>query len=132
MQEAHELRQIRNVVMLASCQRMIKRNVYNSVAVLHIKNNRIPALLTPAADDAQAVIAAGHHPGQVNSANFEIPGNGYAFFNDRRIENTGDDQSLSGFKEVARAIVVGLADSVGDFAGSQVPGFFEELAGNSG
>ena len=72
MQEVNELGQVGNVVALSAGQRVVEGDVDDAVAILYIEDHRIAADLSPMSDDAQSMIAARHHSGQINGADFEI------------------------------------------------------------
>ena len=64
VQESGKLGQIRDHgTALLRGQRVIESYVENSVTILYVEYHRIAAQLTPAADNAQAVVAAGHDSG---------------------------------------------------------------------
>src|SRR5215469_17020038 len=74
MQKVCKFRHIADVDMLPAGQRMVEGNVDAAVAVLDIENYGIAPHFTPVLDNAYAVVASGHHAGQVNGADFEIVG----------------------------------------------------------
>ena len=89
---------------------MVKGNAQASVAILDVKNDRVAANFTPMADYAHSMVAARHDPGQINSADFEIPCNWDSLLYNRPFENSGDDDLLSGFKEDTLAVVISFTD----------------------
>src|SRR5271157_3975513 len=115
MQEANELGQVGNIVALSAGQRVVESDVDDAVAILDIEDDRVAADLAPMADDAQSMIAACHYPGQVNGADFEISCNWDSSLYNRRFENSGDDDLLSGFEEDSLTVVVGCAEGFGQF-----------------
>ena len=54
------LRQVVDVNLVRTDQRMLERNIDRSIAILNIKHNCIAARLAPAADDLHAVVACRH------------------------------------------------------------------------
>src|ERR1035437_1182900 len=115
MQEVDELGQVGNIVALSAGQRVVEGDVDDAVAILDVEDDRVAADFAPVADDAQPMIAARHHPGQVNGADFEISCNWDRFLYNWRFENSGDDDLLSGFEEDPLTVVVGCADGFGQF-----------------
>src|SRR6202140_4501362 len=75
MQEANELRQVGNIVALSGGQRVVEGDVDDAVAILYVEDDRVAADFAPMADNAHSMIAARHHPCQINRADFEIPCN---------------------------------------------------------
>src|ERR1035438_4575285 len=66
MEEVNELGQVGNIVALPAGQRVVEGDVDDAVAILDVEDDRVAADFAPMADDAQSMIAARHHPGQVN------------------------------------------------------------------
>src|ERR1035441_7838011 len=96
MEEVNELGQVGNIVALPAGQRVVEGDVDDAVAILDVEDDRVAADFAPMADDAQSMIAARHHPGQVNGADFEISCNWDRFLYNYGFENSGDDDLLSG------------------------------------
>src|ERR1700674_2563495 len=115
MQEANELGQVGNIVALSGSQRMVEGDVDDAVAILDVEDDGVAADFTPMADNAHSMIAARHHPGQINGANFEIPCNWDSLLYNRPFENSGDDDLLSGFQEDALAVVISFSNGSGQF-----------------
>src|SRR5882672_12761058 len=119
-------------MLLSGGQRMIEGDVDNAVAVFDVKHYRVAADFVPVANDAQAVVAAGHHAGQVDGAGFEILGDGDGFLYNGHVENARDDQLFTGVEKSSCAVAVRLADGFGEFARSQVASLPQVLARNGG
>src|ERR1700732_689321 len=115
MQEANELGQVGNIVALSGGERVVEGDIDDAVAILDVKNDRIAADFAPMADYTHSMIAARHHPGQINGADFEIPCNWDSLLYNRPFENSGDDDLLSGFEENALAVVVRFSNGSGQF-----------------
>src|SRR5713226_9417032 len=120
MQEANELGQVGNIVALSGGEGVVEGNVDDAVAILNVEYYRVAADFAPMADDAHPMIAARHHPGQVNGADFEISCNWDRFLYNCGFENSGDDDLLSGFEEDPLPVVVGFADGCGEFQRGEV------------
>src|ERR1039458_4914899 len=115
MQEMNELGQVGNIVALSAGQGVVEGDVDDAVAILDIENDRIAANFAPVSDDALPMIAARHHPGQINGADFEIPCNWDRFLYNWRFENSRDNDLLSRFEEDPLPVMVGGADGFGHF-----------------
>src|ERR1700722_1103927 len=115
MQEADELGNVVNINFVLAEQRMLEGNVNAAVGILDVKDYGVTADLAPVADDAESVVAGGHYSGEVDGADFEISGNGDGFFGDGRGEDSGDDDGLVGFENVAGVgFMIRGADGVGE------------------
>ena len=57
----------------------------------------VTAGFAPALNNLNAAIASRHQASQVNGTNFKVFGDGNSFLGDRRVQNSGDGQLLSGF-----------------------------------
>src|SRR5436305_322590 len=87
-----------------------------SVGIFDIEHDGIASDFTPMLDDAEAVIAGGHHAGEIHGADFEVFGDGDGLGSDRGSEDPGNDNVLVGLQNVARVrLVIGRADRVGQF-----------------
>jgi len=96
---------------------MLEGNVDAAVGVFDVEDDGVAADFAPVADDAESVVAGGHDAGQVDGADFEIFGNGDGLLGDGSGEDSGDDDIFVGFENVGGAIVVAVADGVGEFRG---------------
>src|SRR5271154_5472878 len=79
MEEVHKLREVRDIVALSGSEGVVESDVNDAVAVFDVEYNRVAANFTPVTDDADAMITARHHAGQINGANFEISCNRHRF-----------------------------------------------------
>jgi hypothetical protein len=111
---------------------MVEGDVDDAVAILDVEDYGVAAHFAPVPDNAEAVLAARHHAGEVDGADFEISCHWDGILYNRRFQNTGNDDGLSGFEEDSLAIVVGFANGVGKFGRSQVLGLAQRLAGDRG
>src|SRR3982750_1202461 len=83
VQEVDQLGNIVDVNLVLSEERVVEMDVDAPIGILDIENDGIAANFAPMADDSKTMIAARHHSGQVDGANFEILGNGDGLFSDR-------------------------------------------------
>src|SRR5207253_6601340 len=86
-----------NWCMMASEQRVLEMNVHAAVAVFYVENDRVPADLTPAPDDAQSAIACRHDSGQIHCPDFEVTRHWDRFLHDWRVQNPWNNYLLPGF-----------------------------------
>src|SRR5579884_4181593 len=120
MQEMNVLGNVRNVSLVSSEQRVLKRDVYDAVAVFDIENYCISAHLAPVLDNLYAVVASSHQPGKVDRAHFEVFGHWNGFFSDGVLKNSRNRKLLPGFQERAVYVAIGAADCIGKFRGGQI------------
>src|SRR5580698_9253564 len=118
MQEMDELRQVVNVDLMLAEQRVLEGNGDAAVGIFDVEDYGVAANFAPVADDAKSMIAGGHDAGEVDGADFKIPGNGNGFFDDGRGQDSGDGDLLAIFQDVAEAVAVYLADGFGQLRGS--------------
>src|SRR5215467_2443175 len=80
MDEAHELRQIADrVILVLTLQWVDEGNINAAVAVLDVEHHRISTRVMPAADEFDAFGAAGSGSRQVDRSNLSIFGVGPVF-----------------------------------------------------
>ena len=111
---------------------MVEGDVDDAIAILDIEDDGVAADLAPVADDALAVLAAGHDSGEINGADFESACNWDRFLYNWRFENSGDDDLLPGFQEDPLTVVIGIADGFGQFGRGEVLSALQIFAGDGG
>src|SRR5438132_1627432 len=89
---------------------IVEMNVHAAVAVFYVENDRVPADLTPAPDDAQSAIACRHDSGQIHCPDFEVTRHWDRFLHDWRVQNPWNNYLLPGFQVCAVRICVGFAN----------------------
>ena len=131
VQEVHELGHVVDVDLVLAEQRVLEGNVDAAVGVLDVEDDGVAADFAPVLDDAEAVIAGGHDSGEVNGADFEVPGNGDCFLGDRGGEDSGDDDILVGLQDIGGVgFVIRGADGVGQFRRRQIRSLAKIVAGD--
>src|SRR5437868_13702891 len=93
--KAGQFGQIRDIGMAtANGQRVLEGDIHDPVAILDIEDNRVAPQFTPAPDNPQAMLAAGHYASQIDSPDFEVAGHRNRLLNDGGVQNAGDDDIL--------------------------------------
>src|SRR5579871_834951 len=112
---------------------MFEWDIHAAIRVFDVEYNGVSADFTPVFDDADAVVAGGHHTGEVDGADFKIFGDGDRLRGDRGSEDPGDDDVLVRLQDVrVLRLVVDRADGVGKFGGRQVARLAKVTAGDRG
>ena len=115
MQEADELGHVVNINFVLAEQRVLEGNVDAAVGIFDVEDHGVASDFAPVADDAESVIAGGHHAGEVDGADFEIFGDGDGLLGDGRGEDSGDDDLFVGFENVAGVgFMIRGADGIGE------------------
>ncbi len=103
-----------DVDLVLAQQRVLEGNGHAAIGVLDIEHDGVAADFTPMLDDADSVVAARHHPGQVDGADFKVFGNSDGLLGDRGGQDSGDDDVFVGFQEVGGVgLVIHGADGAG-------------------
>src|SRR6202161_1276296 len=115
MQEADELGNVVNINFVLAEQRMLEGNVDAAIGIFDVEDYGVAADFAPVADDAESVVAGGHHSGEVDGADLEISGDGDGLLGDGRGEDSRDDDGFVGFENVASVrFMIRGADGVGE------------------
>src|SRR5580692_4670771 len=120
MQEMDELRQVVNVDLMLAEQRVLEGNGDAAVGIFDVEDYGVAAYFAPVADDAESVVAGGHHAGEVDGADFKIFGDANRLLGDGRGEDSGDGDLFAVFQDVARAVAIYMADRFGQLRRSQI------------
>jgi len=123
MQEPGELGEVSNgVVLSVGPQRVVKGYIQDPVAVLDVENHGVAAQLTPAPDNPQPMVAAGHNTGQINCPNLEVAANGNSLLRNGAVQNPGYVEGVASFDRIA-GFAIGLAAGLGQLRGGLIRTF---------
>src|SRR5579884_1792617 len=118
-----------NVGLMRPEQRMFERDVHRPIAVFNVENNGVAAGLSPSFYNLDSMVARCHEAGQVNGTDFEVLLYGNGLLDDRRIENPGNSEFLSGFQERAMEIGISAMDRFREFRGSEIRSLRQIMTG---
>ena len=121
VQEADQLRDIMDVNLVFSEERVLEGNRHAAVGVLNVEDHGVAANFAPVTDNVNSLVAGRHDSSEIDGADFEILRNGHGLFGNGSEENSGDDDGFVGFKNVAGVrLVIDGADRGGQLRRCQV------------